>query len=58
MTTITKEEYGTRLAGFISEQMVLLPTGRKNLKFWIEFNRAKKVEFDEILAAEGTVVET
>lgn len=57
MATITREEYGTRLAGFISEQMALLPIGKKNLKFWVDFNKAKKVEFDEMLAAEGTVVE-
>ena len=57
MATITREEYVNRLGGFIREQMALLPEGKKNLKFWFEFNKAKKAEFDEVLATEGTTVE-
>lgn len=57
MATITKEEYGILLGGYIREQMSLLPEGKKNLKFWFNFNKQKKEEFDAQLETEGTTVE-
>ena len=57
MATITKDEYSVRLADYIRSQMADVTEGKKDLKFWVGFNQAKKVEFDEILANEGTTVE-
>jgi hypothetical protein len=55
--TITKEEYGTKLADFIRKEMANVPAGKKDLRFWTNFNQVKKHDFDEQLAAEGIVVE-
>jgi hypothetical protein len=57
MATITKEEYGVQLADFIRQEMTLIPEGKRDLKFWVNFNQVKKAEFDEQLATAGTVVE-
>ena len=59
MTTITQEEYGAELAAYITEQMAHIPPDTpKNLSFWADFNRQKKIEFDAKLANDGVTVET
>jgi hypothetical protein len=37
--------------------MANVPAGKKDLRFWTNFNQVKKHDFDEQLAAEGIVVE-
>ena len=55
---MTKEEYLTNLKNFINEQMKLIQSDgtRKDLKFWVQFNKDKEAEYKSILESQGIVV--
>jgi hypothetical protein len=58
MATITKEEYVTQLKGYITDKMKELTHDSEPVSFWIQFNKDRQIEFDDMLAANGvTVVE-
>jgi len=59
MAEITKEKYKDDLKAYVKEE--ILKTYKKDepnkgLRYWVDFNKSKKVEFDDALKAKGDVV--
>jgi hypothetical protein len=55
---MTKEEYLENLKSFINDQMKLIQSDgtRKDLKFWVQFNKDKEAEYKALLQSQGIVV--
>ena len=55
-TTITREEYMSQLKEYITSEMQKLEHDSEPISFWAQFNRDKKIEFDNQLFANGVSV--
>ena len=55
-TTITREEYMTQLREYITSEMKKLEHDNEPISFWAQFNREKKVEFDNQLSTNGVSI--
>ena len=54
---MTSQEYIEQLKSFTVSKMEGLPKGPHHLRFWTDFNRQCKEEFDAQLASQGIIVE-